>query len=820
LFVDSVHNPYSSELLSAFEVEAERRGIELLCFAGGILTDHGAERMHNMAFELASTAALDALCCCSLAASKDLQLGFLSRFEGLPMVGVAVDVPGGGLVAVDNTAGVKEAMRHLHLVHGRTRIACLTGPLYNLDAQERLEAYRAALEELWLEFEPSLVVEADYNERAGYEAMNVLLRAERRPDAVLAGNDYAAFGALTAAQNAGLSVPRDLSLVGFDDSEVAKSSTPALATIRQPYFDQASAALEYLSARIDGQQPSPSLRMATHFIRRRSCGCMSEGAPSEAPPSLEPAEGTFLSGFSARRPSFLVELGQAASSSRIIGAEGWADDFVDELLLVLQGKNDAELMARFDEVLTRTIAVGGELSVWHRATTGLRRRLLPTVMNNSALWLRLENLWQRLHVLITDSVEREQRSLRLLAERSAGILTETSESLITSFDADSLPGALAERLPALGIPSAYVALYDDPEAPRRSARLIVAYERGMLCDLPEGGLSFPTLELLPQRFRQGPRRSLLVQALFFEDRPLGFVLFELGARRRLVCELLRELISAALQGARLVKRAADATARQEKAERERLEQELAIAAHIQSSILPRDLTVAGLNIAATMIPASQVGGDYYDVLPVEGGCWIGIGDVAGHGLRPGLVMMMLQSVVAAVGRHTPHASPSELLGVVNAVLYDNVRLRLNQDEHATLALIRYQENGQLVFAGAHEDLIVHRASGGRCELVQTLGTWVGATSDIQAVTVDRRCQLEPGDTLVLYTDGVIEGQNEHGETFGVERLCRAVEACAGGTPEVMKNELLDALGSFIAHQTDDIALLVARYEGPANGRGG
>ena len=78
-----------------------------------------------------------------------------------------------------------------------------------------------------------------------------------------------------------------------------------------------------------------------------------------------------------------------------------------------------------------------------------------------------------------------------------------------------------------------MAVYDDAERPKTTSRLIVAYENGRLCELPSDGLPFPTLELLPERFRHGARRSLLVQALFFEQRQIGFVLFELGAKRRL-----------------------------------------------------------------------------------------------------------------------------------------------------------------------------------------------------------------------------------------------------------------------------------------------
>src|SRR5258708_38227246 len=105
-------------------------------------------------------------------------------------------------------------------------------------------------------------------------------------------------------------------------------------------------------------------------------------------------------------------------------------------------------------------------------------------MGEPQRWMRFEDIWQRVRVLIADAVEREQRILRSQAERSAGILTDTSESLITSFDVESLPRALADRLPALDIASAYVALYDGPGRPPPESRLIVAYEGRKLREIP------------------------------------------------------------------------------------------------------------------------------------------------------------------------------------------------------------------------------------------------------------------------------------------------------------------------------------------------
>jgi phosphoserine phosphatase RsbU/P len=168
--------------------------------------------------------------------------------------------------------------------------------------------------------------------------------------------------------------------------------------------------------------------------------------------------------------------------------------------------------------------------------------------------------------------------------------------------------------------------------------------------------------------------------------------------------------------------------------------------------------------------------------------------------------------VAALSRNDFNASPAVMLQVVNAVLYDNVRNRLAQDEHATLTLIRYFANGELVFAGAHEDLVVLRAATGRCECIPTLGTWVGATEDIAAATEEQRARLEEGDVLLLYTDGVIEAANAAREQYGIERLIAELEAAGSESVTVIRDRLLGSVQRFLAVQDDDIALLVARYK--------
>ncbi len=259
-----------------------------------------------------------------------------------------------------------------------------------------------------------------------------------------------------------------------------------------------------------------------------------------------------------------------------------------------------------------------------------------------------------------------------------------------------------------------------------------------------------------------------------------------------------------------------ARSRAQLAAQERLERELEIATRIQTSILPVGVDVPGLELAATMRPASEVGGDYYDILPQPAGdCWLGIGDVAGHGLTAGLVMLMVQSLVAGLVEARRDARPSDLMPALNAMLHRNIRERLRQDEHVTLTLLRVLPDGRVLFAGAHEDIVVCRAAGGPCERVPTPGTWLGVLPDIGAATSDSELRLAPGDVMLLYTDGVTEAMDHRRQQFGLDRLCAALEARRDRPAADLCAALAAEVAAHTAEQRDDITLLVVRYRGRA-----
>ncbi|MDJ1184678.1 AAA family ATPase [Roseofilum sp. BLCC_M143] len=252
------------------------------------------------------------------------------------------------------------------------------------------------------------------------------------------------------------------------------------------------------------------------------------------------------------------------------------------------------------------------------------------------------------------------------------------------------------------------------------------------------------------------------------------------------------------------------------AENLRLGAELDIARRVQEMILPRPEelnSITSLDIAGYMAPADEVGGDYYDVLVEDGVVTIGIGDVTGHGLESGLVMMMAQTVIRAM-KELGEEDPVRFLNTVNRTLFKNVE-RMEVDRQLTLAILNYAE-GYLSISGQHEEVLVIRADGS-LESVDTLelGMTVGLIDDITEFIAQVTVNLEPGDGVVLYTDGIPEAENQAGQLYGLERLCEVVQQHWSRSAREIQEETIADVQNFIGDSKvfDDITLLVLKEQG-------
>lgn len=170
------------------------------------------------------------------------------------------------VVDVDNVAGAKNATRRLIDI-GRTRIATISGPLTMVASEDRVQGFRSALADAGLT--PYAEEEGDYSEASGAEAARRLLDGGR-PDAIFVASDLMARGALTALRSAGVRVPEDIALVGFDDSSVAVTTDPQLTTMRQPMYAQGEAMARVLLSRLAGEEPPTTTILPTELVIRAS----------------------------------------------------------------------------------------------------------------------------------------------------------------------------------------------------------------------------------------------------------------------------------------------------------------------------------------------------------------------------------------------------------------------------------------------------------------------------------------------------------------------------------------------------------------------
>jgi serine phosphatase RsbU (regulator of sigma subunit) len=247
----------------------------------------------------------------------------------------------------------------------------------------------------------------------------------------------------------------------------------------------------------------------------------------------------------------------------------------------------------------------------------------------------------------------------------------------------------------------------------------------------------------------------------------------------------------------------------------RLSSELNVAKKIQQMVLPKVTELESfedLEIACYMEPADEVGGDYYDILNQGNHIKITIGDVTGHGLESGVLMLMAQTVVRTLD-NMQETNVIHFLEMVNKTLCQNLE-RMNSDKNMSLAILNYQE-GLVTISGQHEEIIVVRANG-ELELIDTLdlGFPIGLDWHIREFIDQQELVLNADDLIILYTDGITEAENLDKQQYGLERLTQLAQEHRQHSATQIRDRIIEDVRQFIGEQKvfDDITLVVLKQK--------
>lgn len=530
----------------------------LICFQGGPLHDPvGLRKQVTGLYELLSSEILDGWVVGNIVADNPASFGkfksLCSQYPDLPKVSLRELLNEIMYVPLDNYEGMREALIHLIEVHGYRRIAFLRGPEAHFYAQERYRAYIDALQAYGLPFNPTIVTPpGDW-----HETMIDVLLDERNLspgvdfEAVVAVNDWMALDALRKFQAQGVRIPRDVAIVGFNNNTLSGIATPPLTTVAMPFYEQGQRAAEMLLALATGQPAPARPALPAKLVVRQSCGCQPGWITRAAAGVTAKTGEDFETALVTRREQILAEMAEAIGTPQSL--QEWAGPLLDSFITALKNETPAIFLQELNELLSQARGDQRDLFMWQEVISALRRLALPYMEDETLR--RAEDLWQQARVLINQVTQQIQEAQAQQAKQQAQIVREIGQALVSDFDIEQLMDVVARELPRLDIPSCYLSLYEDPQAPAEWSRLILAYnEKGRL-ELEPEGQRFQSSAMAPAGMLPQDRPfSFVMEPLHFQENRLGFVLFEAGPGEGAIYETLQGQLSSALQGALLMRR--------------------------------------------------------------------------------------------------------------------------------------------------------------------------------------------------------------------------------------------------------------------------
>lgn len=476
--------------------------------------------------------------------------------EGHPVLFIAGGEPG-PCIHADNETGIRQAVAHL-ASHQHTRIAFIAGDAQDKgDSEQRLTAYLAAVSECGLQQESSLVAFGNHNAADAYLAVNRLLAEGVKFTALMASDDNSAIGSVQALQDAGLRVPQDVAVIGFDDQPDAVAQVPPLASVHVPLADLGQRAVEMMLDHLETRSPLEPACIPTWLVQRQSCGCLPKSVVSAADSQpLVITTPVDLSEPANQKEKLLHQLAQLMFAALPGGsfrlnrreARQLCSLLARAFLQSLEGGESSHFEAALVESLHIVEAADDEIHIWQEVLSVLRRGMtqLPLKWNEPETRRLAEDMLHEARVLLSEASRRRIHRSKYLRTSIDFSISELNARLSATTDEQTAVTLLNEYLPRLGIQHTRVGLFeaerDDP----------VAWS---VVIKPDGAT-------LPERHRFPSRRfpppglypadlvlSLALIPLVFQGEPLGYLALEAADMEP--CPAIARQLTAALKSARL-----------------------------------------------------------------------------------------------------------------------------------------------------------------------------------------------------------------------------------------------------------------------------
>lgn len=453
--------------------------------------------------------------------------------EDHPVLFIATGENGPSIQA-DNELGVHQAIAHL-VEHGHRKIAFIAGdPRDEGDGKDRLAAYLSAMKENHLYTDPRLI---EYGNHDFYEAgfaIKKILASGVEFTAVLASDDNSAFGVMNALKEAGLRIPQDIAVMGFDDQPDAIAQIPPLSSVHIPLVEIGQKALELMVDHIEGRRALSSQCIPTKLALRQSCGClpaMIRAAGTRRVISKNTAAGSQAA--SKRKSMIIREIAETMFASLSEGSLELDEDHTRRLcahllkgfFVSLQKKDASWFRRKLMEFLYQVEIANDDIHLWQEPVSMIWRDMkeLPLDWEQPELEQLAEELLHQARVAISESVQRQyyRYTYRLNARNYQ--ISELNARLSAINNKHRAIDLLAEFLPRIGIRDCRVALFESDGEDRVARSVIISASAESIAE----NYHFPTRQFPPLGlFPAEQILNLALLPLVFQDESLGYIAFE------------------------------------------------------------------------------------------------------------------------------------------------------------------------------------------------------------------------------------------------------------------------------------------------------
>ncbi len=527
-----IHFQNENRVWAALTREARVRDINLVSIVGSELKPNDATRANAPEiYRLLGPKEVDGVLVWASvlpgAATPDEVRDFIKGM-GVPAVCVDDVIPGIPSISSDNHGGIYSGMEHMIKVHGKKRIAFLRGPETSMISEARFSGYKDSLRANGIDFDPSLTTPAaDWNDT---DAIKSIISGKIRDcDCIVSVSDYKAFTALEELRLAGIRVPEEIAVVGFDNDPRGQVLARPLTTVDPNHIGAVTRGLDLLMDAIKGGTLPAETIAPSRLMIRETCGCISagiKGAKRRRSPETQKAK----SETAGEERQLHEAFARAAASS------GGESAFIHEL----EDMVEASVQSVEDE------------EAWHQRISGLRT-------NSSLLGIRfgkseeIEDLLHQARVTVSLTAARKLALVTLNKDRFRNAFLDVCQSLASTHETDEIFSRCAAGFVRLGIRSFCIRLYADRENPSRGSATAVISQDGKTRIASDDKYGEATDTLLPEELLAGNESfRLTAMPLYFQKDRIGIILFGDGPDDGSVYELLRVQISSALKGAFLV----------------------------------------------------------------------------------------------------------------------------------------------------------------------------------------------------------------------------------------------------------------------------